>query len=597
MPYQLSAGVVVTERDLTTIIPSIATTPGAFAGVFQWGPVLQRVLVETEQILVNEFGKPNTDTFTSFFTAANFLSYGNNLQLVRVVGIEALNACTHATKLRETFTGDGAEDTFTTVGTVTVLPAAANIRVLVDGAEVAAADYTAAIATNKLEITFDVAPDDDSAIIIEVRGRRIFNEDSLAEQTSLDASFYGKYPGVLANGLIVVAADSTAWSSLSADYKAIFQAAPTGQEIHVAVIDDGGVTGTNGTVLEKWEFLSKTEGAKKEDGSNAYYKDVLNQESMWVWSTGTLTDTTSGVATLGGGYDDNTVSVANREEGYDLFTNADEVDVSLLILGEGDATLAAYLITMAEGRKDCLAVVGPESADVVGNRGDENTDTLAFKAALSSSSYYAMDNNWKYQYDKYNDVFRWVPCNPDVAGTIVRTDNTTDPWYSPAGFNRGHIKNAVKLAYNPTQAERDELYKNNINPIVSFAGEGPVLFGDKTGLTRPSAFDRINVRRLFIILEKAIAKAAKYSLFEFNDEFTRAQFRNLVEPYLSDIQGRRGIIDFKVVCDETNNTGEVIDRNEFVGDIYIKPNRSINFIQLNFIAVRSNVTFEEIIGS
>jgi phage tail sheath protein FI len=207
-----------------------------------------------------------------------------------------------------------------------------------------------------------------------------------------------------------------------------------------------------------------------------------------------------------------------------------------------------------------------------------------------------MDSGWKYQYDKFNDVYRYVPLNGDTGGTMVRTDQQRDPWYSPAGFNRGNIKNVIKLAFNPNKAERDVLYKAGVNPVVSFPGQGTVLFGDKTLLAKPSAFDRINVRRLFIVLEKSISTASKFTLFEFNDEFTRANFVNLVEPFLRDVQGRRGITDFRVVCDESNNTPEVIDRNEFIGDIFIKPARSINFIQLNFVAVRTGVDFSEVVG-
>ena len=252
---------------------------------------------------------------------------------------------------------------------------------------------------------------------------------------------------------------------------------------------------------------------------------------------------------------------------------------------------------LAEDRKDCVAFVSPALANV--QAADATTEVINYRNnALSnvSSSYAVFDSGWKYQYDKYNDVYRWVPLNGDIAGLCARTDTNRDPWFSPAGLIRGQIKNVIKLAYNPTKANRDSLYKNGINPVVSFAGEGTLLFGDKTGLGRPSAFDRINVRRLFIVLEKAIAKAARSSLFEFNDEFTRAQFVNLVEPFLRTVQGRRGIYDFRVVCDETNNTPEIIDRNEFIGDIYIKPAKSINFIQLNFVAVRTGVSFEEIVG-
>jgi phage tail sheath protein FI len=260
------------------------------------------------------------------------------------------------------------------------------------------------------------------------------------------------------------------------------------------------------------------------------------------------------------------------------------------------ATVPNYLIGIAESRKDCMVFVSPKYADVV-NNATPATSIVSTAGALTKSSFAVMDSGWKYQYDKYNDVYRWVPLNGDIAGLCVRTDLERDPWFSPAGLQRGVIKNVIKLAWSPAKADRDTLYKAGVNPVVSFPGEGTILYGDKTLQNRPSAFDRINVRRLFIVLEKSIARAARSSLFEFNDEFTRAAFVNLVEPFLRDIKGRRGIYDYKVICDTTNNTPEVIDQNNFVGDIYIKPARSINFIQLNFVAVRTGVSFEEIVGS
>ena len=283
-----------------------------------------------------------------------------------------------------------------------------------------------------------------------------------------------------------------------------------------------------------------------------------------------------------------------------MFNSTEDVEVSLVLLGTINQTLAVDTINnLAEIRKDCIVCLSPRRADVVNNSGyatAEMDDVIAFRDLLPSTSYAVMDSGWKYQYDKYNDLYRYVPMCGDTAGLMVQTDNTRDPWWSPAGFNRGNVKNVIKLSYNPKKAHRDQLYKKGINPVVTFPGQGTVLFGDKTMLSKPSAFDRINVRRLFIVLEKAISTAAKFTLFEFNDAFTRSQFVNLVEPFLRDVQGRRGIFDFKVVCDETNNTGEVIDRNEFIGDIYIKPARSINFIQLNFVAVRTNVEFSEVVG-
>jgi phage tail sheath protein FI len=292
-------------------------------------------------------------------------------------------------------------------------------------------------------------------------------------------------------------------------------------------------------------------------------------------------------------------SAANRNTSYDLFGNPDSVDISFILAGEttGSTTITA-LSAIADSRKDCMVFISPQRTDVVDNAGNEATNLDTWRRTISTlaSSYIVCDSAWKDQFDKYNDVYRYVPLNGDIAGLCARTDLQRDPWFSPAGINRGQIKNVVKLSWNPTQSQRDTLYKIGINPVVTFPGEGTILYGDKTFLTKPSSFDRINVRRLFIILEKAVARAARSSLFEFNDDFTRAQFVNLVEPFLRDVQGRRGIYDFRVVCDTTNNTAEVIDTNRFVGDIYIKPARSINFIQLNFVATRTGVAFDEIVG-
>jgi len=390
--------------------------------------------------------------------------------------------------------------------------------------------------------------------------------------------------------------------------------------MHIVVVDeDGDITGVPNTILEVFQGLSRATDAKGPDGESIYYKEVINQSSKWIWwandtstgasATAALVASDSAAAPIAisfrQGRDIGTE--ANCSEGailraYDKFKSAEDYDISLVLGGKSrglvnGVTVPNYIIdNICERRKDCVAFISPEKADVVANGTDITEDVVAFRNNLRSTSYAVLDSGYKYQYDKYNDVYRWIPLNGDIAGLSARTDDTRDPWFSPAGFNRGNIKNVVKLAWNPKKAERDILYKNGVNPIVNFPGQGIVMFGDKTLLAKPSAFDRINVRRLFIVLEKAIATAAKFTLFEFNDEFTRASFVNLVTPYLRDIQGRRGITDFAVICDETNNTGEVIDRNEFVGDIYIKPARSINFIQLNFVAVRTGVEFSEVIG-
>jgi len=403
-------------------------------------------------------------------------------------------------------------------------------------------------------------------------------------------------------------------------YQTSFGNTSVRDELHVVVADqDGLFTGTPGTILEVFSNVSRATDAKTEDGATNYYKTVINTNSNYIWWVRDRSGAASGTATaiinptttsplslsfIGGrdGPDENNVALASVLAGYDLFISAEDVDVSLILAGtarggtHGEQTPNYLIDNIAEKRKDCVVFVSPQKADVVNAAGNESTNVVNFRNALRSTSYAVLDSGYKYQYDKYNDVYRYIPLNGDTAGLCVRTDDVRDPWFSPAGFNRGQIKNIIKLAYNPGKADRDILYKAGINPVVTFPGQGTVLYGDKTLLAKPSAFDRINVRRLFIVLEKAIATATKFTLFEFNDDFTRAQFRNLVEPFLRDVQGRRGIYDFKVVCDTTNNTGEVIDRNEFIGDIYIKPAKSINFIQLNFVAVRTGVEFSEVVG-
>ena len=399
-------------------------------------------------------------------------------------------------------------------------------------------------------------------------------------------------------------------------------------ELHVVVVDDGGsFTGTPGTILEVYKNVSRASDAKNVDGSTNYYKDVINDASQYIWwandranaySNTALNITSSTISAPANmkmrfgsdGLSESTATLSILGAAYDLFASPEDIDVSLVMQGRpiGGTTvvngetisnyqLANYIIdNICEVRKDCIALVSPDISKVLNNVGREAVSLKNWRGAVRNSSYAVMDSGYKYQYDRYNDIYRWIPMNGDIAGLCVRTDNTNDAWWSPAGFNRGNIKNVVKLAWNPRKAERDVLYSNGVNPVVTFPGQGTVLFGDKTLQAKPSAFDRINVRRLFIVLEKAISASSKYSLFEFNDAFTRAQFKNLVTPYLRTIQGRRGITDFLVVCDETNNTPQIIDSNQFVGDIYIKPARSINFIQLNFVAVGTGVQFSEVVG-
>jgi hypothetical protein len=400
-------------------------------------------------------------------------------------------------------------------------------------------------------------------------------------------------------------------------------------ELHVVIVDaQGKFTGAPGTVLERWKALSRATDSKQENGGANYYKTVINAGSNYVWvgseNSNAVSNTSNAVVSssnilprtfqFAGGLDtasEGTIAIGSLTTAYDLFANADELDISVIMQGKarGSASsgassnvnsyssLANYLIqNICEVRRDAVTTLSPARDDVV-NAIDPLTNVLRFRNNLATSSYGIMDSGYKYMYDKYNNEWRWVPLNGDIAGTIVRTDNVADPWYSPAGYNRGQIKNCVRVAYNPgSLAERDQLYKADINPVVTFHNQGTLLYGDKTLYGRPSAFDRINVRRLFIVMEKAISRAARSLLFEFNDEFTRRQFIALVDPYLRNIQGRRGIYEYYIKCDDENNDGGVIDRNEFVGDIYVKPARSANFIQLNFVAVGTSVQFQEVVG-
>jgi phage tail sheath protein FI len=646
MPFQVSPGVNVSEIDLTTVVPAVSTTEGAFAGQFRWGPVEQRVLVDTEDRLVNIFQKPTSDNAEDFFTAANFLSYGNQLYVVRVVDTttgDVKNATTNSANTQQTLvksTDDYNENYASGIAGVgefvAKYPGELGNSLKVSLCESSSAweseistglTDTYSITTQTNTLTFN-APGEGTSntetkfsvgdILLVGPDKEALKVKTLAGNT---VTFTSDYSGNTVSR-------STASITRRWEYFNNFDSAPgtsqyatdagaTGDELHVVVVDeDGKFTGIAGQVVEAYSKVSKASDAKTEDGATNYYKEVINQQSAYLWWTAhsasmtnagtdaagvTFTGKTTPVTkSLVNGADGNNLNGAKKIVGYNLFKSAETVDISLILGGNADQTLATHLITsIADSRKDCVAVISPEKDDCVNNNaydGKERDDIITFRDLLPSSSYAVMDSGWKYQYDKYNDVYRWVPLNADTAGLMVQTDLTRDPWYSPAGFNRGNVKNAIKLAYNPSKADRDQLYKKGVNPVVTFPGQGTVLFGDKTLLAKPSAFDRINVRRLFIVLEKAISTAAKFTLFEFNDEFTRSQFKNLVEPFLRDVQGRRGITDFVVVCDGTNNTGEVIDRNEFVGDIYIKPARSINFIQLNFVAVRTGVEFSEVVG-
>lgn len=751
--FQVSPGVNFSEVDLTTIVPTVSTTVGVIAGVYRWGPVDQRILIDSENALVNRFGTPSNANYETWFTATSFLAYGNKLYVTRAantngnspiitatvvsgntvvttsdtsgleVGMTALSSNNNSLKVGATIasiinstafnisTGSDAlanSSSELQFYTNTVFSAIANtgqvanlefqivknedefvnkdgnfdsdifavaryagslgnsLRVsvcaspnaytqTVNLASYSNASFTininsntttfslsanssttaANVATNLralLAVTDNIEVGNTSIGKQYMKITAISNVVSSGNTSTGNASFTVSFedPLVLASNFTYDGANtSTRTFNRYWEFFGIVDAAPgqstyqrnfgnssvNADELHLVVVDeDGKFTGVPGTILEAYKGVSRATDAKTNDGNINYYKAVIDDQSQYIYianhlsgaganTAGNLTSATAAVTSINfiagnDGQDESNIPHSVLTRAYDLYASGEDIDISLVMVGKSrDFYLANYLIdNIAERRKDCVVFVSPQKGSVVNNKGNEAASIVSFRNNLRSSSYGFLDSGYKYMYDRYNDVYRYVPLNGDMAGLCVRTDTTNDAWWSPGGFNRGQIKNVVKLAYNPRLADRDILYKAGVNPVVTFPGQGTILYGDKTLLAKPSAFDRINVRRLFIVLEKAISTAAKYTLFEFNDDFTRSQFKNAVNPYLRGIKGRRGITDFLVVCDSTNNTPDVIDRNEFVGDIYIKPARSINFIQLNFKAVGTGVAFSEVVG-
>lgn len=644
MAFQVSPGVLVTEKDLTTVIPAVSVSIGGFAGFFKWGPVGAISLVSTEDQLVRRFGKPDDATAASFFTAANFLAYGIRLKLVRVVGASAKNAVGVGTtgvlvKNDEDYDLKKSTNLLNDKVFIARYPGELgnSIRVSVcSGPDAFKKNLTETFQGSRQTNTLTANADISEKISVG----SILRDPNTGQQRIVTAVGVGGNTKVTVDRVLDKDIDTSASGALPLQIKWEFAdlcgVAPgtsnhisglggTDDELHIIVVDTTGkLSGTPGGILEKFTGVSKASDAKREDNSSNYYVTAINNSSQYIrfashlgdtWGNSTGTGTGKSVdftdsdvdaqpinLTLKGGVDSNPTANDSlddaRIEGFDLFKDSDSVDVSFILAGDGDVSVAQYIVNnICETRKDCVAFLSPRESDVVSNKYKEVESIKSFRSALNLNTSYAfLDSGWKYQYDRYNDTFRWVPLNGDIAGLCARTDDTNDPWWSPAGYNRGIIKNVIKLAWSPNKFERDELYVNGINPVITTPGQGTVLFGDKTLLAKPSAFDRLNVRRLFIVLEKSIATAARFTLFEFNDAFTREQFKNLIEPFLRSVKSRRGIYDYRVVCDESNNTPEVIDTNNFVGDIYIKPARSINTIQLNFVAVRTGVEFSEIVG-
>ena len=665
MAFQVSPGVNVTEKDLTNIVPAVSTSSGGIVMTAEKGPIDEITTISSEQELVDVFGKPSNDNFEEFFCAANFLGYGNNLKVVRpITGM--VNAAVSGTAILIKNTTDYLDNYSSaasfaanvgayaareagTLGNSLKVSVCSNSTAfgphsmsgnLVADASAAIGDTSITVDDGSLMQVGDILEFGDASAVPSTDGAPsgFFYKITAISTHVLTIARFNPQTGATETGGLRHAVVDNAKMLRHWEYYFNFSTPPTTSddvlaaggsldEMHIVVLDeDGGITGTAGTILETFEGVSQASDAKTSTGASNFFPDVIYAQSKFVYvmdhettlansgsaKKGTTFDNAQGDAfvvktySLASGTDDFAATNAEIATAYEKFNDKENVDLSLLLCGPSQTgadatgdTKATAVMDIATGRKDCVAFISPARADVVGvsNAITQTQNVVSFADGLPSTSYAVIDSGYKYMYDRYNDVYRFVPLNGDTAGLCARTDSVADAWFSPGGFNRGQIRGAVKLAFNPNQTQRDELYKARVNSVVSFPGQGTVLFGDKTAQSKPSAFDRVNVRRLFIVLEKAISTAAKFQLFEFNDEFTRAQFRNLVEPFLRDVQGRRGLTDFSVVCDDTNNTGDVIDRNEFRADIFVKPARSINFIQLNFIATRSGVSFSEVAGS
>ena len=662
MGFMLSPGVSIQEIDLTTIVPQVSTTAGAFAGFFEWGPVNTRILTDTETTMSRVFQPPTSNTAVFYWSAANFLSYGNNLNIVRANAAGLYNATASGSTpimipnedsyFVENYNGNGG-----TYGPwfarypgqkgnsilVSVCPSATSYAANLTSQSgfTASANVGQAWFTTSSSIAANTIVGDMVQVGLPGQTKgfvQVTNIQGLTVNTSA--------PVVSSNGSGLVInrkwqfADQFSGAPTTSPYAA--SKSGSNDEMHIIIIDANSAfsgSSTQNYILEKYPFVSKAVDAKNADSSSNYYALTLFNKSKFVYWADHLSGTTDwgtpaqgnafdcpitpSTITLSGGSDMTvpynptqfTAGLSDPNDGglieaFGLFQSSDDVDVSLIPTGPSSINVQQYVIdNISNSRKDCITFTSPRFQDVVNNLGNE-ADSIVnnyLPTLQRSSSYVVVDSAWKYQFDKYANIYRYIPLNSDIAGLCVNADKVSDPWFSPAGLNRGAIKNVAKLSWNPSNITntstgsqspfRDLLYVNGVNPVVTFKGIGTVLYGDKTLQTKPSAFDRIGVRRLFITLEKSIATAAKYSLFEFNDVFTRNAFINMVTPYLRTVKGRRGITDFKVVCDETNNTQDVIDSEQFIGDIYIKPNRAINYITLNFVAVGTGVTFEEIVGT
>ena len=606
MAFNESPGVYTREIDKTIVAQSGNATSGAFAGKFSWGPVNRLTQVSGEEDLAARFGKPNDSNAVDFMTAASYLAYSNSLFVVRIGNTTDMKNASDATSNNITILNEDDYETKTSS-----LTSAAWIAKypgdLGNSLSVAVCDSPENFST-ELPGTFSVSRGSKDVEYTPAEAETLTDYFNVGDILAIDGFRYSvasfTETAITLSRHYAGTSDPTTFTR-EWRYGSLFGQAPGEDRVHVIVVDRTGLFSDDpGMVLERFDNLSTIQGAKFQDGTNAYYKTAINRGSEYIYAGGAAPQTVNEankvdfVNLTGGSSASASLGLDEQIDGFDLFKNKTTVPAPLMFTGAASATASSFVIeNVAEIRRDCMVFVSPSMQTVVNNAGREARSIIEFRQSLPDSAFFTIDSGWKLMYDRYNDTNRWVPLNGDIAGLYAQTDRTNAVWASAAGYNRGKVKNVIRLAYSPEESDRDMLYAspNNINPVIDDPGRGAILLGDKTGLGSNSAFSRVPVRRMFSAVEGRVTEASNSILFEVNDEVTRAQFVSTIEPYLKQIKGQRGIEDYRIIADQSVNTPQVVNNNQFVGQVYIKPLYSINFIRIDFVAVRSGVSFDEVV--